>query len=165
MGGDEGILFLTRLGGAITPDTLTERVKKYVDASKVGKRGACHLFRHTMATLMLEGGADVRYVQEMLGHTKLETTQIYTQVSITKLREVHAATHPGAKLGRNAPLAKTAANADDVAELLSSLAAEAAEEGAAASSPFPAGPPPRTGVTRRASRSACAQARARRAPP
>ena len=51
-----------------------------------------------MATLMLEGGADIRFIQQMLGHAKLETTQIYTQVSIRQLQEVHAATHPGAKL-------------------------------------------------------------------
>lgn len=56
--------------------------------------GACHLFRHTMATLMLENGADVRYIQEMLGHAELSTTQIYTQVSIRKLKEIHTATHP-----------------------------------------------------------------------
>jgi hypothetical protein len=54
----------------------------------------CHLFRHTAATLMLDAGADVRHVAEMLGHQKLETTMIYTRVSLAKLREVHAACHP-----------------------------------------------------------------------
>jgi len=73
-------------------------VRRYVEASGVEKEGACHLFRHTMATLMLEGGADIRYVQEMLGHSKLETTQIYTQVAIDKLKQIHSATHPGAGL-------------------------------------------------------------------
>ena len=51
-----------------------------------------------MATLMLEGGADIRYIQAMLGHAELSTTQIYTQVSIRALQAVHAATHPGAAL-------------------------------------------------------------------
>lgn len=51
-----------------------------------------------MATLMLEGGADIRYIQAMLGHMRLDTTQIYTHVSIQKLKQVHAMTHPGARL-------------------------------------------------------------------
>jgi integrase/recombinase XerD len=75
-------------------------VREYVDAADIGKRGSCHLFRHTMATLMLENGADVRFIQAMLGHAKLETTQIYTQVSIRKLKEIHEATHP-AKMERS----------------------------------------------------------------
>jgi hypothetical protein len=49
---------------------------------------------------MLENGADIRFIQEMLGHASLETTQIYTRVSIAKLKEIHAATHPSAKLER-----------------------------------------------------------------
>jgi len=49
---------------------------------------------------MLEHGADIRYIQEMLGHADLSTTQIYTQVSIRKLKQVHDATHPGARLQR-----------------------------------------------------------------
>ncbi len=72
----------------------------------VGKEGACRIFRHTVATLMLDGGADIRYVQEMLGHSELETTQIYTQVTIDKLKKIHDATHPAAKL-------KPIAQADD----------------------------------------------------
>ena len=56
--------------------------------------GSCHLFRHAMATHMLENGADIRFIQAILGHSDLDTTAIYTQVSIHKLKEVHAATHP-----------------------------------------------------------------------
>ena len=97
---DEGILFLNRKGEAIHYKYLTWLVSHYIEASGIGKKGSCHLFRHTMATLMLEGGADIRYVQEMLGHAKLETTQIYTRVAITKLKEIHARTHPGAQLER-----------------------------------------------------------------
>lgn len=79
---------------------MTQLVRGYVNASGIGKRGSCHLFRHTMATLMLEGGCDIRYIQAMLGHVKLDTTTIYTQVSIRRLKEMHTATHPGARLGR-----------------------------------------------------------------
>ena len=92
-------LFITHLGEGFTPNRLTQMVREYVDAADIGKRGSCHLFRHTMATLMLENGADVRFIQAMLGHAKLETTQIYTQVSIRKLKEIHEATHP-AKMNR-----------------------------------------------------------------
>jgi integrase/recombinase XerD len=95
---DDGALFLTVYGEPLVPEALTHSVRKLIVKSGVDKPGACHLFRHTMATLMLEGGADVRFVQEMLGHAHLGTTSIYTHVSIKKLQEVHAATHPGAKL-------------------------------------------------------------------
>lgn len=79
---------------------LSHIVAKYVNQSGVRKSGSCHMFRHTMATLMLEGGADVRFIQQMLGHSRLETTSIYTHVSIEKLKEVHRETHPGAELRR-----------------------------------------------------------------
>ncbi|PYT57124.1 MAG: hypothetical protein DMG35_20880 [Acidobacteria bacterium] len=72
--------------------------RRYVEAAGIGKTGACHIFRHTMATLMLEGGADIRYIQAMLGHVRLDTTQIYTHVSIPRLKQVHSTTHPGARL-------------------------------------------------------------------
>ena len=52
------------------------------------------MFRHTMATLMLTGGADIRFIQAVLGHADLKTTQIYTQVSIRQLQEIRRATHP-----------------------------------------------------------------------
>ncbi len=97
---DGGPLFLTNQGTPFAPSRMTQLVRGYVLAADLGKSGACHLFRHTMATLMLEGGADIRFIQQMLGHAKLETTQIYTQVSIRKLKSIHSATHPGAKLGR-----------------------------------------------------------------
>ena len=67
--------------------------------------GLLYLFRHTMATLMLENGADTRYIQAMLGHAKLDTTQNYTQVSIRKRKEIHEATHP-AKNERKKPNSK-----------------------------------------------------------
>ena len=94
-GSDDGSLFLSNLGEAFTPNRLTQLVRDHVNAAKLGKTGACHLFRHTMATLMLENGADIRFIQAMLGHAELSTTQIYTQVSIRKLKDIHTATHPG----------------------------------------------------------------------
>jgi integrase/recombinase XerD len=96
---DDGVLFLSSQGEAFSPNRLTQMVREYVAAAEIGKSGSCHLFRHTMATLMLEGGADIRFIQQMLGHVKLDTTQIYTQVSIRKLKEIHTLTHP-AKLDK-----------------------------------------------------------------
>lgn len=95
------VLFLTHVGGPFTPNRMSQLVSDYIDAADIGKRGSCHLFRHTMATLMLENGADIRFIQQMLGHARLDTTQIYTQVSIRKLKDIHSATHP-AKLRRDA---------------------------------------------------------------
>jgi integrase/recombinase XerD len=99
--GDEaGPLFVTERGAPITPKHLSALVTGYVTRAGLGKAGSCHLFRHTCATLMLEHGADIRHVQEQLGHACLQTTQVYTHVSIRRLKEVHAATHPAAKLAR-----------------------------------------------------------------
>ncbi|HVJ20053.1 MAG TPA: tyrosine-type recombinase/integrase [Polyangiaceae bacterium] len=144
---DEGVLFLTQEGESLTPNRLTQLVRDYVNAAETGKSGACHLFRHTCATLMLEGGADIRYIQEMLGHVELSTTQIYTQVSIRRLKAVHALTHPSAKLDRptkdDAPdgmsrervettpslvASPAAPQAVTAADLLATLDAEADEE-------------------------------------
>ena len=69
-------------------------VKKYLYHAGIEKSGACHLFRHTMANHMLDNGADIRFIQAMLGHAQLSITQIYTHVSVESLREVHSATHP-----------------------------------------------------------------------
>jgi integrase/recombinase XerD len=92
---DNGVLFLTVTGLKIHIENLGRLIASYVRDSGVGKPGACHLFRHTMATLMLEGGADIRYVQQMLGHANISSTQIYTRVSLRALEAVHSSTHPG----------------------------------------------------------------------
>jgi integrase/recombinase XerD len=97
---DPRILFLAQTGHAIDAEHLTRLVRTYVARARIGKHGACHLFRHTCATLMLENGADIRVIQELLGHAQLASTQVYTQVSITHLKAIHTATHPSAKLGR-----------------------------------------------------------------
>ena len=136
---DEGALFLTRFGEGFRPAPLTHLVRQYVERAELGKTGACHLFRHTCATLMLEGGADIRYIQELLGHVLLSTTQIYTQVSIRRLCEVYAMTHPAAHLVRDETQRKSGCNAthgadsepessSDGESLFSRLAAEQDED-------------------------------------
>lgn len=119
---DEPALFVTAYGERFGAERLTILVRNYVKQAELPHHGACHLLRHACATLMLEGGADIRYVQEMLGHAKLDTTQIYTHVSIQKLAEIHTATHPGARLSRASATSKRA-------ELLVELDAEAVEDG------------------------------------
>jgi integrase/recombinase XerD len=97
---DPGFVFLMQNGRKLTVTPLGRRVRRYVKESGIGKTGGCHLFRHSMATLMHENGCDIRLLQAILGHTDLNTTQVYTHLSISRLREAHAATHPAAKLRR-----------------------------------------------------------------
>jgi integrase/recombinase XerD len=91
---DEGWLFLHEFGEAFSKNRLTDLVKKYLRAAGIDKPGAAHLFRHAMATHMLTNGADIRFIQAILGHAQLTTTEIYTHVTIAKLKEVHTLTHP-----------------------------------------------------------------------
>jgi len=130
-------LFLGNEGKPLTPMWLSTVISKRVEGASIGKKGGCHLFRHTMATLMLEGGADIRHIQAMLGHAEISTTQIYTQVAIRQLAKVHARTHPGAT--RRARIAQDAQLALDMPmpypeddrgaeELLDALEVEAQEE-------------------------------------
>ena len=122
---DGGTLFLSNLGEGFCPSRMTQMVRRYVQAADGGKSGSCHLFRHTMATLMLENGADIRFIQAMLGHVSLETTQIYTRVGIRKLKEIHEMAHP-ARVGRTVGAESTPESTEDA--LFASLAAEAVEE-------------------------------------
>lgn len=90
-------LFINRYGEAFKIGGIGTIVRYYVELAEIPE-GSCHMFRHTMATLMLEGGADIRYIQQMLGHSSLKTTQVYTKVSDRMLAEVHSRTHPGTRL-------------------------------------------------------------------
>ena len=92
---NEPHLFLTDYGEPYNGSYLGHQVKNIIKEAGITVEGSCHLFRHAMATHMLENGADVRFIQMMLGHADLNTTQIYTQVSLNKLSEIHRATHPG----------------------------------------------------------------------
>jgi integrase/recombinase XerD len=101
-------------------------VHDYVEAANLGKGGGPHLLRLTMATLMLENGADLRFIQEILGHENISTTQIYAHVSIRQLKLVHEHTHPAEQQPERA-----AANENDAQarlELLSALDAEKEED-------------------------------------
>lgn len=95
----EHTLFLTRDGEPFNLAWIGTVIGTYVRKAFPHRKGACHLLRHTMATQMLEDGADIRYIQAMLGHSQLSTTQIYTRVSIDQLRQVHARTSPGGRTG------------------------------------------------------------------
>ena len=124
---DAGVLFLATTGAQLSPDILSRLVHDYVQAARVPVKGSCHLFRHACATQMLEGGADIRFVQEMLGHARLDTTVVYTRVSIGKLKAIYEATHPASQ-----PVGRRPAAGDDVAQvsaeqLLGELADEADE--------------------------------------
>jgi integrase/recombinase XerD len=87
-------LFLTKRGRRFRENRLSELVRRHLLAAQLGKSGSCHVFRHTMATLLLEGGADLRVVQEILGHAHLSTTALYTHVAIGRLKAAHRAAHP-----------------------------------------------------------------------
>jgi integrase/recombinase XerD len=95
----ERALFLTSYGEPFNPDVVSRMVSAWMKKAETGRSGSCHLIRHSCATHMLEGGADIRFIQQLLGHEKLETTAIYTEVSIEQLKAVHARTHP-AEAGR-----------------------------------------------------------------
>jgi len=95
---DPGVrtVFLTGYGEGFHSVALGAAIRKYLRAADVAKGGA-HLLRHTCATHLLEGGADIRYIQKLLGHASLETTAIYTEMSVEALRQVFEACHPAEK--------------------------------------------------------------------
>jgi integrase/recombinase XerD len=91
---DEGHVFITDYGEPFNGTRLGPLIKRYLKKAGIEVVGSCHLFRHAAATHMLENGADIRFIQALLGHDDITSTQVYTQVSVEKLREVVVATHP-----------------------------------------------------------------------
>ncbi len=96
-GENKSLLYLTLRGRPLTPVTLGRIIKKYVEKAGIEKRICSHSFRHTCATLMLKNNADIRYVQELLGHKSISTTEKYLRVDITDLKEIHRKCHPREK--------------------------------------------------------------------
>lgn len=90
-------LFLTDTGNRMQPHKVTDMVTKCINRSGIDKSGSCHLMRHATATEMLRNGADIREVQEMLGHSDISSTQIYAHVTINDLNRVYYETHPAAR--------------------------------------------------------------------
>lgn len=93
----EQALFISGYGERLSSGYLGNWMRKILDAVEIKKEGCCHVLRHTCATHMLEGGADIRYIQQMLGHSSLETTSIYTEMQIEQLQAVYNNTHPSAE--------------------------------------------------------------------
>lgn len=90
-------LFLNRRGGRLTRQSCARLLSAYVGIAGIDRRVTLHTLRHSFATHLLEGGADVRVVQELLGHASVATTQIYTLVTKERLREVYDTAHPRAR--------------------------------------------------------------------
>ena len=96
-GDDPGYLILNRWGRKMNENGIWAVVKRCAKLSGIKKNVTTHTFRHTCATHMLKNGAPVRHIQEMLGHESLESTQIYTRVTINDLKQIHAKFHPSEK--------------------------------------------------------------------
>jgi integrase/recombinase XerD len=87
-------LFVSYTGRQIDPNTLNAIVRKYTRAAGVKKAVTCHVWRHTCATHLVQNNANVRHVQEMLGHRSLATTERYLRLTITDLKAAHERCHP-----------------------------------------------------------------------
>ncbi len=129
---DQQHLFITDYGEAFEKNRLSDMVKQHMKYAGFTS-GGCHAFRHAMATHMLENGADIRYIQVILGHAELSTTQIYTHVAIGKLKAVHDLTHPARveRLGGGQSGEVIGEVGSDAKTLLNALNTEADEEATA----------------------------------
>ena len=94
-----GYFFHNRLGGRLTEQSVRAGLKRYAGGAGVGGKVTPHMLRHSVATLLLEEGVDIRYIQSLLGHTSVVTTQIYTAVHERHHRRVLSTRHPRRRLG------------------------------------------------------------------
>ena len=97
--GDAEAVFLNTRGGRLSRQGAWGIVRQHGQAVGLGHRLSPHVLRHSCATHMLDHGADIRVVQELLGHASISTTQVYTRVSATRLRQIYESAHPRAKRG------------------------------------------------------------------
>lgn len=87
-------LFVNRLHNRLSEQSVRYMINRYVDAAGIDMHITPHMFRHSFATLLLEADVDIRYIQKMLGHSSITTTEIYTSVSMSKQREILEGRHP-----------------------------------------------------------------------
>jgi len=104
---EHGALFLNSRGGRLTPRSVGRLLRRYVRHCQLPRAVSPHGLRHTFATHLLDAGADLRAVQEMLGHASLSTTQRYTHLTVDKLMAVYDRAHPRSRLARRGGAART----------------------------------------------------------
>ncbi|MBP0595969.1 site-specific tyrosine recombinase XerC [Paraburkholderia sp. LEh10] len=127
--GGHQAMWVTDFGEPMDASYLAHIVKRMMESAGIRKTGSCHLLRHAMATHMLDNGADTRFIQAMLGHASLSSTQIYTMVSVEKLKQIHAVTHPARADGvMQEPEYEDDGEVADAVSLLAAIDAEAAED-------------------------------------
>ncbi len=91
---DSEYFFINRLNKRLSEQSVRFMIKKYIKKAKLEKNITPHVFRHTFATMLLDANVDIKYIQHLLGHSSIMTTQIYTHVSKKKQRQILLTKHP-----------------------------------------------------------------------
>lgn len=94
----KNFLFINRLGNRLSEQSVRNMIKNYTEQANISLHITPHMFRHSFATLLLEEDVDIRYIQQMLGHSSITTTQIYTHTSINKQKSILTVKHPRNKI-------------------------------------------------------------------